>query len=161
MGKIAGVSEIKRNSLHHGDCYDLIKKIPDNSVDLIYTDIPYEFDSGGNAGAFGIKMKMYNRNILVSDGKKKEKEKNKKDFEGGVDWDILDEFVRVMKDIWIFIWCSKKQIPYLIDYFVNERGCMFDILVWCKTNAIPKTNNMFLPDAEYCLFFRGGGEQTP
>lgn len=36
-----------KNKIILGDSYELIKKIPDKSVDLIYTDIPYLFDSGG------------------------------------------------------------------------------------------------------------------
>ena len=30
-----------------GDCYELIKAIPDKSVDLIITDPPYEIVAGG------------------------------------------------------------------------------------------------------------------
>lgn len=62
-----------------------------------------------------------------------------------------------MKHIYIYIWCSKAQIPFLIDYFVNQKGCMFDILVWCKTNAIPTANGTYLSNVEYCLMFREKG----
>ena len=30
------------NTIQLGDCYELIKNIPDNSIDCIYTDIPYD-----------------------------------------------------------------------------------------------------------------------
>ncbi len=59
--------------------------------------------------------------------------------------------------IYIYIWCSKDQIPHLIDYFVNKHKCNFNILVWCKTNAIPACNNVWLPNVEYCLVFKGEG----
>lgn len=65
--------------------------------------------------------------------------------------------MRVMKHIYIYIWCSKAQIPELIDYFVNQKGCMFDILVRCKTNAIPTCNGTYLSNVEYCLMFREKG----
>lgn len=29
------------NKIHHGDCLDLMKDIPDNSIDMVLTDIPY------------------------------------------------------------------------------------------------------------------------
>ena len=29
------------NSIHQGDCVALLKQIPDNSVDLIFADPPY------------------------------------------------------------------------------------------------------------------------
>ena len=28
------------NTIQLGDCYKLIKKIPDKSIDLVYTDVP-------------------------------------------------------------------------------------------------------------------------
>ena len=30
-----------KNTLHHGDCLEVMKDIPDNSIDLILTDPPY------------------------------------------------------------------------------------------------------------------------
>ena len=44
-----------------------------------------------------------------------------------------------------------------MKYFVDEKGCNFEILVWCKTNPTPATNNSYLPDLEYCLMFREKG----
>lgn len=44
-----------------------------------------------------------------------------------------------------------------MKYFIDGKGCLFEILVWCKTNPIPLTNNTFLPDVEYCLMFREKG----
>lgn len=34
------------NTIIYGDCYEIIKQIPDNSIDCIYTDPPYEFHCG-------------------------------------------------------------------------------------------------------------------
>ena len=49
---------LETNKIYLGDCYDLIKQIPDKSIDLIYTDIPYEFISGGaSRKEFGKKIK--------------------------------------------------------------------------------------------------------
>lgn len=36
------------NKIYLGDAYELIKQIPDKSIDLIVTDPPYEFVIGGN-----------------------------------------------------------------------------------------------------------------
>lgn len=35
------------NEILLGDAYNLIKDIPDKSIDCIYTDIPYLYESGG------------------------------------------------------------------------------------------------------------------
>lgn len=79
----------------------------------------------------------------------------------GFNTEILDELVRVMKNINIYIWCNHKQIPMYIDYFVKGLGCAFDILIWHKTNTMPLFNNKYLTDKEYCLYFRKSGYCNP
>ena len=41
-----------------------------------------------------------------------------------------------------------------MKYFIDKKKCLFELLVWCKTNPSPTGNNMYLPDVEYCLMFR-------
>lgn len=43
-----------------------------------------------------------------------------------------------------------------MQYF-ESKGCTAEILVWCKTNPQPSTRNTWLPDIEYCLYFREQG----
>lgn len=50
--------------LLQGDCLELMKKIPDNSIDLIATDPPYRVTSRGNAGNSGGMLK---KDILVKE----------------------------------------------------------------------------------------------
>lgn len=33
---------IERNSVHWGDCFDLLPQLPDGSIDLIFCDLPYQ-----------------------------------------------------------------------------------------------------------------------
>ena len=152
---------IQTNNIYHGDSYKLIKEIPDKSIDLIYTDIPYDFVDNGGGGAFGVKKRDYHKEYQkVSINTQNTLEKNTDqliDVVLGIDWAILDEFIRIQPNIYIYIWCSKKQIPYLIDYYVNKHKCYFDILVWCKSNPIPACNGTYLSDVEYCLMFREEG----
>lgn len=79
-----------------------------------------------------------------------------KTLNDGIRLELLDELVRVMKKINIYIWCNKNQLRQLIDYF-TDLGCLMDLLTWHKTNPIPKTNNRYLPDTEYLLFFKEPG----
>lgn len=132
------------NKIHLGDCYELIKQIPSNSVDLVYTDIPYLFDMGGGGG------------FLKTEARKELYKKELVPISHGIDMRILDEFVRVCKKTYCYIWCSKEQILPIGNYFV-EKGCSFNLLVWCKPNPTPFANNTFLPDIEYCLCLREQG----
>lgn len=40
---------------------------------------------------------------------------------------------------------------------MQGREVYFEILTWNKTNPTPTTNNSWLPDIEYCLYFREKG----
>ena len=79
------------------------------------------------------------------------------DIVSGIDYKILDEFVRISKYIYIYIWCSKEQILDLMKFFIDKHNCNFNILTWCKTNCVPATNNNWLPNIEYCLVFKQKG----
>lgn len=52
------------NTIQLGDCYELIKTIPDKSIDLIIIDPPYEFDMGVGGGHFGTKERNYHNEYL-------------------------------------------------------------------------------------------------
>ena len=40
--------------LRYGDCLELMKDIPDKSIDLIVTDPPYKVTSRGGSGTMGV-----------------------------------------------------------------------------------------------------------
>jgi len=128
---------MEHNKIHLGDAYDLIKQIPDKSIDLIYTDPPYKF------GSFG------ERNHMIKETTKSQV----KEISNGINNDILKEFVRVMKNIHIYIWCNDKQIIDYMNFFVNELKCDYMILGWIKSNPMPMFNKRMLDDVEYCLVF--------
>lgn len=125
-----------------GDCLELMKRIPDKSVDLVTIDPPYEFAQHGGGGAFGSRKREYH-NELEADTLTK-----------GFDTAVLDELVRVMRKVNIYIWCNKEQIKQYLEYF---EGCNMDLLTWHKTNPVPTCNNKYLSDTEYLLFFREKG----
>lgn len=134
-------------SLHRGDCLEILKSIPDKSIDLVVTDPPYEIKTSktnpnAKTGAFGATKRNYHGEILP--------------LTEGIKNDILLELVRVMKKINIYIWCNKTQIRQYIDFF-EDQGCTTELLTWHKTNPVPTCNNKYLSDTEYLLFFREKG----
>ena len=132
------------NTIMLGDSYELIKDIPDKSIDLIYIDIPYLITQGGKGNSpLARRIEKVQKNYL-------------KDIKNGIDYEILNEFIRICRKLNLFIWCSKEQIYEILKFF-KERGYMFEILVWIKTNPTPATNNVWLPDIEYCLYFKETG----
>lgn len=131
------------NTIHLGDAYELIKQVPNKSVDLIVTDPPYlgDYHGGGGVAKHKGKQKRFIEQI---------KEGNLYD---GFDLKILDELIRVMKKVNIYLWCNKEQIYDYLTYFVKERGCNWEMLIWAKDNPPPFTNCHYLKDKEYCLYF--------
>lgn len=142
--------------LLNGDAYELIKTLPDKSVDLVVTDPPYLIETDG-AGFFGKKYDEYTKA-----GQKKQVGERfvMKEIDGmkdGLSEEILDEICRVLKKINCYFFCSQKQIPILIEYFVNKKKCNWNILTWHKTNPMPTCGNKYLPDTEFIMFFREKG----
>lgn len=129
------------NKITCGDSYSLIKEIPDKSLDCIYTDIPYLYQNGGG-GTSELAVRTLQKRVSLQA------------ISNGIDFAILDEFKRVLKKMNLFIWCSKMQ---LLD--IMKWGGVYhtDLLVWCKTNPQPTGNQTWLPDVEYCLYFRETG----
>lgn len=140
------------DTIIHGDCLEGLKGLPDGCVDLVIMDPPYMI---GNTGG-GFWSKAQEGNHYNARGTRKGMEKLS-GFKDGFDTSVLDELCRVMKKVNIYVFCSQKQIIPLLGYFVNGKGCNWNLLTWHKTNPIPACGNKYLNDTEYVLFFREKG----
>lgn len=130
------------NKITLGDSYELIKELPDKSVDLIVTDPPYLLETEG--GNTTIAQSFANCASEI------------KPLSKGIELEILDEFMRVMKKPNIYIWCNKKQVLDYLNYFVGGHNCSFEIMTWLKSNPTPLCGGNYLIDEEFCLYFRKG-----
>ncbi len=129
-------------SLYKGDCLELLKDISDKSIDLVVTDPPYDIETNG-AGIYKQEDKQYVKELIG--------------MKDGFSEEILDELCRVMKKINIYLFCSQKQIIPLLDYFVKQKKCNWNLLSWHKSNPVPACGNKYLTDTEFVLFFREKG----
>lgn len=115
-----------RRCVLRGDSKDIIKRIPDNSIDFILTDPPYNLGqhSTGNIPLSG-------RTAMNNDV---------------ADWDMIDfnpeewadEFIRILKPTGnLFIFTSYNQL----GRWYNSLDHKFDtsnFMIWHKTNPAPK-----------------------
>lgn len=133
------------NKIIHGDCLDIIKQLPDKSIDLILTDPPYELNihGGSGMGAFCERKLIKTKHI---------------DFIcHGFDYDtVFSEFVRICKKVNIYLFCSNQQITKIMNWFENK-GYLVTLLVWHKTNAVPLVNNKYHSNAEFIICIREKG----
>ena len=131
---------LKTNEIYNIDCMEGLKLIDDNSIDLVIIDPPYLLNINNVKNLSN--MNRYANDLL-----------NLKD---GFDLKVLDLLIQKMKKINIYIYCSKRQVKDLLNYFSNK-NCNHEILTWHKQNPSPLINNNYLPDTEYILFFREKG----
>lgn len=128
----------------NNDCLEEIKKLPDNSVDLVVMDPPYYAKTKHGGGRFGTNHRSYYDDTV---------DLKTSDDELGYDREILNECKRVLKKMNMYIWCNKLQLKW----YLTNLDYSFTILTWHKTNPTPLCNNKYLSDTEYCIHFREEG----
>ena len=145
--------EIKdlENKIINADCMDILKQLPDKSIDLILTDPPYLIKNTKAGGKSNFSKSIQQMNDEIKEAGITE----------GVSLDFCKEIIRLQDKINAYIWCNKAQIIDYLDFFIKENDCSYDILCWQKDNAMPTYNNKYLTDKEYCLYFRRGGYCQP
>lgn len=127
-------------SLIIGDCLDVLREVPDNSVDLAITSPPYDgqpkYDNG---------------------------ERYERDWYEGFFMKVTEEILRVLKPHGSFVlnYRSKRHngergtLQYEIVFWLREQGFLFcEDFIWGKPSPPPGRFNRFLKDAvEYCFHF--------
>nr|DAW81189.1 MAG TPA: adenine-specific methyltransferase [Caudoviricetes sp.] len=80
------MSKLETNYIEQGDCFKLLKNIPDNSIDLVLTDPPYEFRANSFGGG---KQELSNRAF--------KKQLSNENLNRTFETNMLDEFERICK----------------------------------------------------------------
>ena len=132
------------DKIFNGDCLEVLKTLPDDLVDLVLTDPPYEMNMKTSASS-ELNKRFNNVEFELQD----------LDIIHGFNEEILAELVRVCKNINMYFWCNKAQLPMYFK-LIEQYNCSFDIIKWVKTNPGPAYNNKYMSDTEYCVLIRGG-----
>lgn len=120
-----------------GDCLKLMKFLPDNSVNLTLTDIPYD---GVNRASNGLRVLDKSKADIITF--------NLNEF--------LEEVYRVTKGT-IIIFCGKNQLSKIFDYFKVKDGTVRQ-LIWKKTNPSPiNGKHIYLSGIENAIWFKKRG----
>lgn len=131
-------------NLKCGDCLELMKDIPDNSVDLIITDPPYPTTSRGSAGNSG--------GMLQKEINKKGKVFN---FNNINCKEYAPEFYRILKNgSHCYIMTNHVNLVEMLNTFINSGFHFIKCLIWDKGNKI--MGQYYMSQFEYILFFRKG-----
>ena len=129
-----------------GDCLERMKEIPDNSVELCVSDIPYKLTGGGKGDGANSKRP---KGILEDNSQLMQVPK----FE---DW--LPELYRVMKDgSHIYLMCNFKNLNDLMNKSLAVGFKHINLLVWEKNNCTP--SQFYMKNCEYTLLLRKGSSK--
>ena len=94
--------------LYNSDCIEILKTIPDKSIDLILTDPPYHHPHLGGKGTSLLAQradKLKHEIAFMSDSI---------DYE-----EVFAEFMRICKIPNMLIFCTNAQISKFMGYFEN------------------------------------------
>ena len=127
--------------LLQGDCMELMNNIPNESIDLVLTDIPYNVVNREDNGLR--KLDKENADILTFDL-----------------IDFLEQLYDKTKST-IIIFCGKEQVSIIHSFFNNKqkkgKGTVRQ-LIWEKSNPSPMNGqHIYLSGVENAIWFKKRG----
>ena len=152
--------------LHNGDCLEIMKAIPDNSIDLVATDCPYKIVSGGcrkipkdgereTSGILTHRHKDNKRTDWV-DAVRTGKMFANNDIEFK-DW--LPDVYRILKDkSHCYIMVNSRNLAELQKQSEKVGFKFQNLLMWDKGNVTP--NRWYMQGFECILMLRKGGAKN-
>lgn len=133
--------------LRKGDCLEIMKDIPDNSIDLLVTDPPYKLTSRGSSGTMGgyWKEEKAKKGVIFDNNSISCKE-------------YLPEFYRILKNKSIlYLMCNNTNLQEMINVATQSGFKFVKSLIWEKGNKI--CGRYYMNCFEYILLFRKGGDK--
>ena len=129
------------HKLIKGDCLEVMKKIPNKSVDLTLTDIPYDEINRESNGLRQLNKSL--ADIITFDLNK-----------------FLQEVYRTTKGT-IIIFCGQHQLSEIKNFFQekqNQHKGTVRQLIWQKTNPSPMNGqHIYLSGIENAIWFKNRG----
>jgi DNA modification methylase len=141
------------NSIHQGDCIELLKKIPDNSVDLIFADPPYNLQLNGE-------LTRPNQTKVDAVNDEWDKFENMDVYDKFTnDW--LRECRRVLKNtgsIWVI---GTYHNIFRVGASLQDLGFwMLNDVVWIKSNPMPNFKGTRFNNAHETMLWATKSEKS-
>ena len=145
--------KLATNTIHKGDCVELLKQIPDNSIDLIFADPPYNLQLNGD---------LFRPNQTKVDAVNDSWDK----FES---MEIYDKFTnawlkechRILKDtgtIWVI---GTYHNIFRVGASLQDLGFwMLNDVVWIKSNPMPNFKGTRFNNAHETLLWATKSEKS-
>lgn len=135
---------MNKYTLYNNDCLNVFKDIPDNSIDLIISDVPYKVISGGRPKYKGQPSGILSKN----DGKIF----NNNDIKP---CEYMYELYRVLKEgTHCYIFINFINLQEMMNEAEKVGFKLHTLLIWEKNNKTP--SRWYMKNQEYILFMRKG-----
>ncbi|MBO7240212.1 MAG: hypothetical protein J6V23_07000 [Bacteroidaceae bacterium] len=142
--------ETKDYELWQGDCIDVIKNIPDNSIDLVVTDPPYKIVQGG----------CTNKAVKLSGADNKNLSSgtvfNNNEIKFSQWIPLL--FQKLKNGTHCYIMCNDRNLREILNVGEKAGFKLQNVLVWKKTKHTP--NRYYLKNCEFIVMFRKGSARN-
>jgi site-specific DNA-methyltransferase (adenine-specific) len=135
----------EHESIYNGDCLEILSRIPDDSIDMIFADPPYMLSNNGFTCQNG-------RMVTVNKGKWDASQGFENDSNFHAEW--IAACRRVLKPegtIWI---SGTYHSIYQCGYLLQKQGFhMLNDIVWFKPNASPNLSCRFFTASHETLLW--------
>ena len=132
--------------LYNDDCLEVLKNIPNNSIDLVVTDPPYKIVSGG----------CTNKAVRYT-GSEHDELKSGKLFKSNIikfnEW-IPIIYDKVKDGSHVYIMCNDRNLREVLNVAHDSKFKLLNILTWKKTKHNP--NRYYLKNSEFIVMLRKG-----
>lgn len=136
--------EDKNYELYLGDCLEVMKNIPSESVDCIVSDVPYKVISGGNKREKGKPSGILAKN----DGKIF-------DCNDITPSQYMKDLYRILKEeTHCYIFINFLNLQEMMEEAQKAGFKLHTLLIWKKNNKTP--SRWYMKNQEYILFMRKG-----
>jgi DNA modification methylase len=134
---------MENNRIYNMDTIEGMKRLGDNTIDLILTDIPYDIPVISDVYSSRNNIILSEDNYIINSV-----------FEMNFDLNaFLDQTLRLCRGS-IYIFCSTEQISFIRKYYVDA-GLTTRHLIWQKTNPPPQScKYLWLSGIENIIFAR-------
>ena len=127
--------------IFNADYREIVSKLENKSIDLLLTDPPYMHVKGG------CKSKTLNVGCMNPD---KKVVAEMSDFGKDEIYTFLNLVKPKMKAFNAYIFCSKLQIPYYLNWAL-EHNIQFDVLIWDKCHTGIHSYKFYSTKYEYII----------
>ena len=144
---------MRTNTIIKGDCIEVMKKIPDNSVDVIFADPPYNMQLGSNL----LRPDATHVDAVTDDWDKFDSFDTYDSFT--LNW--MKEAKRILKEngtIWII---GSYHNIYRVGYHLqNLKFWILNDIIWVKTNPMPNFRGTRFANAHETLLWCAKSEKA-